>query len=135
MIRFRNVTIFTIVLSTILFIAGCEEFLQTGDRIAQGIRDVNQPGQEFLQTPTGGMIPVEVGVAIGGLASIAAAYQEWRRRIMAKTTKAIVQGIEKVHKNQNPDEVSQVKASIEAEMKDAHIYDRANKIVDKAKVG
>jgi len=67
--------------------------------------------------------------------SLANGWQAWRNQIMKKTNKAIVKGIENT---KNPDKVViEVKANIADEMMKAggqKFYDRANKIVDKAKI-
>ena len=62
-------------------------------------------------------------------------WEEWRNRIMKKTTRAIVKGIEHTD---NPDKAtSEVKSNIAEQMMQEggqKFYARANKIVDKLKI-
>ena len=62
--------LFWTMISTILLFAatGCEEL----DRIAQGVRDVNEAGTRFVQTPTGKAMPPDIRWILeagGGLAA------------------------------------------------------------------
>jgi hypothetical protein len=123
-------------------ICGCAALPQTaGDRIARGTKDTIDVVGEFLESPTGKLIPTEVKAILGvigaaGLAG-AGAWEEWRRKQMVKTNKAIVQGLERAAKEQGGNPVDPVKAAIKDEMLKAggeKFYRRANKIVDQAKI-
>jgi len=74
--------LFWTMISTILLFAatGCEEL----DRIAQGVRDVNEAGTRFVQTPTGKAMPPDIRWILeagGGLAAGFASKVSRRRRI------------------------------------------------------
>jgi len=136
---------FWTILSTIIIISsllGCTEEQQTkmdtaagqAKQIAQGVRQIGE-------SPIGQLIPQEVRLwgLLGVILVEAAAngWQAWRSSNMKAATKAIVKGIEAAQEAAeapNPNPVTAIKTSIEAEMKAAGIFDTANKFVDKLKL-
>ena len=132
--RFLNVTLLLLIV-----LAGCEKFWQKGDEISQDVDAVAGGAQALLDSPAGAMIPPEwklygaLGVALAN--GLVITWQEFRNRTMKKTTRAIVQGIERTDNPQKA--TSEVKGNIAEEMRRAggdKFYARANKIVDKLKI-
>ena len=122
---------------------GCTEIQrQQADQLVADVNDIAAGAQAVLQSPAGGMIPTPAkeiaGLVIGLAGAGAATWAEWRRKTMAKTSKAIVRGIEQVdrqHKQANPDNPAQaIKAQIAANMKALGIQDRGDRIVNKLKI-
>lgn len=117
---------------------GCEEFLTQADKVVQDVNNIATGTNTVLESPVGLMIPPEwklygaLGVALAN--GLVITWQEWRNRTMKKTTRAIVQGIEKAD---NPQKANEVKANIALEMRRQggdRFYAKANKIVDKLKI-
>ena len=132
---------FTIILCilTLLALAGCEDFLRTGDELIADANKVAGGARAILESPAGQMIPPDLklygllGIAI--INGVVIGWEEWRNKQMKKTTKAIVKGIEQAS---NPEKAtSEVKVNIAEEMRKQggdKFYAKANKIVDKLKI-
>lgn len=138
--RLLNVTVLLIILAGCLYFgpAGCDEFWQKGDEIVHDVNTIAQGTQAVLESPAGAMMPPEwklygaLGVVLAN--GLVITWQELRNRMLKKTTRAIVKGIEQTD---NPEKaVSEVKANIADIMleRGQKFYDRANKIVDKLKI-
>lgn len=129
----------TIPITIIILITGCNEFWQKGDEIVRDVNDIAGGARALLESPAGRMIPPHwklygaLGVMLAN--GLVLTWQEWRNRQMKKTTKAIVQGIERTS---NPDKAtSEVKSNIKDAMIEqggVKFYARANKIVDTLKI-
>lgn len=123
----------------LLTLGSCDEFWQRGDEIIQDANAVAGGAQAVLESPAGQLIPPDLklygllGIAI--INGMVIGWEEMRNRTMKKTTKAIVQGIER---SENPDKaMSEVKANIADEMLKQggeKFYAKANKIVDRLKI-
>ena len=130
-----------IAMIVVICIAGCEDFWQKGDAIVQDVNNIAGGARAVLESPAGQLIPPDLKVyGLLGIALINAGvigWEELRNRTMKKTTKAIVQGIEKTS---NPDLAlanTEVKSNIANEMRRMggdKFYAKANKIVDKLKI-
>ena len=128
-----------VTLSVILLIACSEQQLHQVDELMQDVNNIAAGAQAVLQSPAGQALPPDwklYGVlGVGLLNGLVITWEEWRNRVMKKTTKAIVKGIEQTG---NPEKAtSEVKSNI----KDAMLaqggekfYARANKIVDRLKI-
>jgi len=131
--------IVSIIFLLFLFSAGCEEWLQQGDKIIQDANSVAAGARAVLDSPAGQLIPPNIKLygllGIGLVNAIVIGWQEWRNRTMKKVTKAIVKGIEF---SGNPDKATNdLKSNIADEMMKQggqRFYDQANKIVDKLKI-
>lgn len=129
----------TIPITIIILIAGCDDFLTTGDEIVRDVNAVAGGARAVLESPAGQLIPPDLKLygllGIGLINGIVLGWEEWRNSTMKKTTKAIVKGIEKTG---NPDKAtSEVKGNIAEEMRNQggdRFYARANKIVDRLKI-
>jgi len=127
--------LFTLTITTcILGIAGCE----AADKPVADINAVASGARELLDSPAGQMLPPDWRL-YGGLATTAlmagtAAYKQWRLSQMAKTTKAIVRGVEASDKPDGTGNPLPLKAAIGKEMRKLGIYDAGNKLVDRLKV-
>ncbi len=137
--RLLNVTVLLILCAGCF--AGCDEqSLIKTDKLVQDANAVAGGARALLESPAGQMMPPDwrlygaLGVALtGGLVS---AWEEWRNRMLKKTTKAIVKGIEQTDNPQKA--TSEVKSNIAEQMMQQggqKFYDRANKIVDRLKIG
>ena len=124
-------------------IGGCTEAQrQEVDQIVADVNDIAAGAQAVLQSPAGRMVPSPAkelaGLVIGLVGAGAATWTEWRRRTMAKTTKAIVRGIEqedRANRENNPDNpATPIKERIHANMIALGVADRGNKIVDRLKI-
>jgi len=130
--------IYVVILSVVLF-AGCNEFWQKGDEIIRDVNDVAAGARAVLESPAGALIPPDLKVygliGIGLINAAVIGWEEMRNRMLKKTTKAIVKGIEQTG---NPDkETAEVKANIAEEMRKQggdRFYAKANKIVDHLKI-
>lgn len=129
-----------VILSAAVLMIGCEDYWMQGDKIAQDANNIASGAQAVLESPAGALIPPDVklygalGIAI--VNGLVITWQEWRNRTMKKTTKAIVQGIERTGSNPNP-ATSEAKSNIRDEMLKQggeKFYARANKIVDRLKI-
>lgn len=132
--------------TTIIFLlalAGCNEAQrQAVDEIVADVNTVAVGGQAVLQSPAGAAIPSPAkeiaGLVIGLAGAGAATWTEWRRRTMAKTTKAIVRGIEQVdreHRTTNPtNPASEIKDRIALNMRALGVVDKGDKIVNQLKI-
>jgi hypothetical protein len=122
---------------------GCNEAQrQEVDAIVADVNTVTVGARALLQSPAGQAIPTPVkeiaGLVVGLLGGGVATWTEWRRRTMAKTTKAIVRGIEQVdreHRAANPENpAKEIKDRIGANMLALGVRDRGNKIIDRLKI-
>ena len=126
------------VIGVLLLLPGCDESqLERMDRIVADANNITATGGLLLESPAGAMLPPDLRLyAAAGVALASIAVNSWqkvRSVLMTKTTKAIVHGIELADKPKtNP--MSQVKRSIETEMKLAGVLDRGNKLVDRLKL-
>ena len=135
--RLLNVTV--LLLIVLAGLAGCDEFWQKGDQIIQDVNAVGGGAKALLESPAGQLIPPDLKVygliGIGLINAAVICWEEMRNRTMKKTTKAIVQGIERTG---NPDKAtSEVKANIAEAMRAEggdKFYAKANKIVDQLKI-
>ncbi|MBA7518480.1 hypothetical protein ES705_10550 [subsurface metagenome] len=131
--------IFWIAVIIVACFVGCDKFWQEGDEIVKDVNAVAGGAQAILESPAGQVIPPEwklygaLGVILAN--GLVITWEELRNRMLKKTTKAIVKGIEA---SDNPDKAtSEVKANIaDAMMAQGgdKFYDRANKIVDRLKI-
>jgi len=134
--------IYIVSLSFLLFVfsAGCEEMLTSGDALVQDANAVAGGARALLDSPAGQLIPPDLKLygllGIGLINGVVIGWEEWRNRTMKKTTKAIVQGVER--KSDRPDKIiTEIKADIADEMRKQggdRFYKRANKIVDRLKI-
>ena len=134
---------FTTIIFLLATLAGCNEAQrQTVDEIVADVNTVAVGGQAVLQSPAGAAIPSPAkeiaGLVIGLAGAGVATWTEWRRRTMAKTTKAIVRGIEQVdrdHQTTNPtNPASEIKDRIALNMRALGVVDKGDKIVNKLKI-
>ena len=132
-------SIFVTILMVVTFLGGCKEFWQKGDEIVQDVNDIAGGARALLESPAGRMMPPNLKL-YGALGVILAngliiTWQELRNRMMKKTTRAIVKGVEQ---SSSPEKsTSEVKSNIADEMRKEggdKFYARANKIVDKLKI-
>ena len=129
----------TIPIAVVIMLTGCDEFWRKGDEIVRDVNAVAGGAQAVLDSPAGLLIPADLKLygllGIGLINGIVLGWEEWRNRMLKKTTKAIVKGVENTG---NPDKAtSEVKSNIAGEMKRAggdRFYAKANKIVDKLKI-
>ena len=125
-----------------LLVVGCTESQrQRGDRMVEDVNNVTAGAQAVLQSPVGQMIPSPgreiAALAVALATSGVAAWQTWRKSQMAKTTKAIIKGVEQVERRnrvQNPNPATEIKQAIGVQMRAQGIYDAGNKIVDRLKI-
>lgn len=114
--------------------ATVEKLAAIVDPIAATVGTVATAGKAVLDSPAGRLIPPDVklygSLALGLLMSGTAAYKNWRLAQMAKTTKAIVRGVEA---SEGTNEFTTKKA-IAVEMRKLGVYDTGNKIVERFKV-
>lgn len=133
----KKLIYFTIL--TLVILAGCETFWQTGDEIVRDVNDIAGGARVLLESPAGLMIPpsirlyVEIGLMLAS--GLVLTWQELRNRTMKKTTRAIVRGIETTD---NPEKaISEVRANIAEAMRREggdRFYAKATRIVDKLKI-
>jgi len=137
----RKFMFWSILLSALIVTPiGCnEEQLRQVDRIVDDINNVAAGGRAVVDSPVGLAIPGQARILIElalGLASAGViTYQKWRAGTVTKTLTAVVKGIEKAGDQAKENPTNPVKASIEASMKDARVFDQANKAVDRIKLG
>jgi len=135
--RFLRITLILGVLALVTFSCD-EEQLRQADRIVGDVNQVSTGARAVLESPAGKMVPDQarllIELALGLVGAGAITYQKWRSGIMAKTTKAIVKGVEKVDRAGQDNPVNPIKDSIGYEMRQAGIYDAGNKIVDRLKI-
>ena len=129
-------------LGAVLAAVGCnEQQMRQADQIVADVNDIAAGVGAVIQSPAGGMIPppfkelaaLGIMLATGG----AATYQTWRKKQMAKTTRAIVRGIETIdreHRQANPNPARDIKNAIGVEMAAAGIKSAGNKIVENLKL-
>jgi len=128
-------------LTAALFVAGCTEE-QIRD-IDKKVSDVNNAATIITSTagdtPIGAMLPADWKLYLAMAATVTSGaaniWQKLRGDLMKKTTKAIVKGIEATVPKRTANPGDPVKANISANMKEAKIYDKANLLVDKMKLG
>lgn len=129
----------TLILFAALIVGCDEEQLERADRIVSDMNNVVAGGRAAVGSPAGQLVPKEARLLIElalGLASAGViAYQKWRGLIVKKTLTAVVSGIEQAEEKAQINPTNPVKTSIEMAMKNAKVYDQANKIVDKIKIG
>lgn len=129
----------TLILFAALIVGCDEEQLERADRIVSDMNNVVAGGRAAVGSPAGQLVPKEARLLIElalGLASAGViAYQKWRGLTVKKTLTAVVSGIEQAEEKAQINPTNPVKTSIEMAMKNAKVYDQANKIVDKIKIG
>ena len=134
---------FTAIIFSLATLAGCNEVqLRRADAVVEDVNTVTVGARAVLESPAGAAIPtpareiaaLAVTLASGGVA----AWTEWRRRTMAKTTKAIVRGIEQVDRDNraaNPtNPATAIKDRIALNMKALGVRDAGDRIVNKLKI-
>jgi len=128
--------IFVILMCAAIPLGCTEEEFKQADRIATTTIDTTEAGETVLNSPAGQAIPADIKfwITLGGAiaASAAAGYLDWRKNQMEKLNTAMVRGIDKAEKTEaNP---ISVKSAIAEERKRLSIYDRSEKIIQKAKL-
>lgn len=130
--------IFAVIQTFFLGLSCSEQQLKQADEVARDVNTVAQGTRAVLESPAGLLIPPEWKLygALGAVLvnGLVIGWEEWRRRTMRKTTKAIVLGIEDT---KNPDDITDLKTHIANEMikqGGEKFYDRANKLVDRLKI-
>ena len=134
-----------IVILTFAAMLGCDERqLRQADQFVQDANSVVTAVGGVVQSPAGALLPPvfqlygAAGIALASI--IVNGWQQIRGNLMKKTTKAIVKGVDKLDKKNNPNPtvgdvvVGDLKKAIGAEMRAAGIYDRGNQLVDQLKV-
>ena len=138
----KRLTLSIILLCAVAF-GGCNEAQrQDVDRLVEDVNNVAVGAHAVLQSPAGQGIPTPAkeiaGLAVGLALAGVTTWTEWRRRTMAKTTQAIVRGIEQVdreHREANPtNPAKEVKDRIAANMLALGVRDRGDKIINRLKV-
>ena len=131
------------VLSPLMFCSCDEEQLALSlsnpnslpNRTADAARDVAESTEIVIQSPAGQLIPPAAKYAIlaatNALAILAAGYETWKEKRLRKTTRSIVQGVEATEKLTQ----TEVKKSIERQMKSNGVYDTGKQIVRGLKNG
>ena len=138
-IRMFAVAIILFTPACLLLTQSCEEQqIERADRIVTDANDVVSGVGAVLQSPAGALLPPDlrlygtIGVAIASI--VVNAWQKIKGNLMAKTTKAIVKGIESVEKQAKTNPANPVKAAIRQQMITAGIFDKGNQLVDQLKV-
>jgi len=137
----KKATFITLIV-LIVSLGGCnEQQFERADQLVADVNNVAAGGQAVLSSPAGGFIPSPAreiaGVTVSVLMAAAAAYQTWRKNQMAKTTKAIVKGVESIdreHQTKNPNPAMKIKQAIGVQMRALGVYDAGNKIVDQMRI-
>jgi len=138
--RLKNATIVLFMgLVTLFAVVGCtEEQIRQVDQTVADANNLVSGGAALLQSPAGAMLPPDlrlygtVGIAIASI--VFNSWQKVRSNLMAKTTKAIIKGVDAAEKVTKTNPTNPIKVAIRQEMIAAGIYDKGNKLVDQLKV-